>query len=582
MSTIVRRLSTSSAQEAVTEASAWIRALGNDLRLDPEQVFRVDLCVTEIVTNAVNHAGENAALPEIEIRVDAGEDALRIEVRDDAMAFDPLSLPQPPALRALSDAREGGFGIPLIRAFADECRYERRDTQNIFSFAFRRMSENPARTLVARGVDRRASAQATAFPLERADGARLETDARSGVDRRTLGYISTFRIFRGVAWSSVEKIVARCPLRDFADGEVLLQKGQVNSQVGLIIRGRVRVHLDAPESPDFFAIAQGECIGEMSVIDGRPISAYAVADAGCRMLLIDAETFVSEVLVIPGVARNLMTVFAERMRLNNNRITERMKATMELERLQRELHFARNMQEGMLPQGFPLFPERTDLWCGGRMRAAREVGGDFYDAFFIDADRLFLAVGDICGKGMPAALLMARTMTLLRSEAMRRVRSRHPPIQDIMERVNRGLCENNTTFYFASIFAAIFHTATGALTYVNVGHNAPLVARSDGPYSYEPEARHPVAGVVEEVRYRPVEVAFPPGSTLVLYTDGVTEAENARGELWGEERLLATLNAMRAQEAPALIDGVLAAVDGFAQGQRQSDDITLLVLHSRA
>jgi len=270
------------------------------------------------------------------------------------------------------------------------------------------------------------------------------------------------------------------------------------------------------------------------------------------------------------------------MRLNNNRITERMKATMELERLQRELHFARNMQEGMLPQGFPLFPERTDLWCGGRMRAAREVGGDFYDAFFIDADRLFLAVGDICGKGMPAALLMARTMTLLRSEAMRRVRSRHPPIQDIMERVNRGLCENNTTFYFASIFAAIFHTATGALTYVNVGHNAPLVARGNGPFSYEPDTRHPVAGVVEEVRYRPVEVAFPPGSTLVLYTDGVTEAENARSELWGEERLLATLNAMRAREAPALIDGVLAAVDGFAQGHRQSDDITLLVLHSRA
>lgn len=436
--------------------------------------------------------------------------------------------------------------------------------------------------LVPRGTERRASDAASDFPLQRTDGTVLRDDARSGVDRRTLGFISTFRIFRGVPYSSVEKIVAHCTLRDFSESETLLNKGEVNTTVALVIRGRVRVHLDSPDSHDFFEIVQGECVGEMSVIDGRPVSAYVVADTGCRLLMMDAETFLSEVLIVPGVARNLMTVFAERMRLNNTRITERMKAAMELERLQRELHFARDIQEGMLPQSFPLFPERTDLWCGGKMRAAREVGGDFYDAFFIDADRLFVAIGDICGKGMPAALLMARTMTLLRSEATRRVRSQRNHIQDIMERVNRSLSENNASFYFASIFAGIFNTSTGVLTYVNAGHNPPLIARPNMPFSYEPETRSPVAGVVPDARYRAVEVSFPAGATLVAYTDGVTEAENAQSELWGEERLLATLNGLRGGEVSALTDAVLSAVDGFTQGHRQSDDITLLVLHSRA
>jgi len=581
MSAIVRHLSNSTAQAAVTEASVWIRGLGSDLGLDPEQIFRAELCLTEIVTNAVTHADQASSLPQIEIRVEVERDAVRIEVRDDAAPFDPLSIPTLQKPRALNDDREGGFGIPLVEAFADECAYQRQGEHNVFSFALRR-GPPPEKSLVARGSDRRASDEAPAFPLQRTDGTLLQTDARSGIDRRTLGFISTFRIFRGVAYSSVEKIVARCKLRDFSASEVLLDRGQLNTSVALVIRGRLRVHLDAPGSSDFFEIVPGECVGEMSVIDGRPASAYVVADAGCRLLMMDAETFLSEVLIVPGVARNLMTVFAERMRRNNRLITDRMKAAMELERLQRELRFARDIQEGMLPQGYPLFPERTDLWCGGKMLAAREVGGDFYDAFFIDADRLFVAIGDICGKGMPAALLMARTMTLLRSEATRRVRSQRNHIQDIMERVNRGLSENNASFYFASIFAAIFNTSTGVLTYVNAGHNPPLIARPDAPFAYEPETRSPVAGVVPDARYRAVEVAFPAGATLVAYTDGVTEAENARNELWGEERLLATLNGARSKDAPALTDAVLSGVDAFTQGHRQSDDITLLVLHSRA
>jgi phosphoserine phosphatase RsbU/P len=284
---------------------------------------------------------------------------------------------------------------------------------------------------------------------------------------------------------------------------------------------------------------------------------------------------------VPGVARNLMTVFAERMRINNNRITERVKATMELERLQRELHFAKDIQESMLPQGYPLFPERADLFCGGRMRAAREVGGDFYDAFFIDQDRLFLTIGDICGKGMPAALLMARTMTLLRSEATRRVRSQRQHVKDILDRVNRRLCENNTNSYFSSIFAAMFSASTGMLTYVNAGHNPPLISSSGSTFRFEAGPRNPVVGITAERHYRGGEVKLSSGDTLVLYTDGVTEAEDAESEQFGEDRLLSTLNSSQGQDASSIVDTLFEAVDVFTKRHQQSDDITVLVLHVR-
>jgi serine phosphatase RsbU (regulator of sigma subunit)/anti-sigma regulatory factor (Ser/Thr protein kinase) len=579
MSIIVHRLATVGDREAVAEASAWANALAADFRLTHDETFRIDLCVTELVTNLLSYGSASGAMPHVELRAEIGNEMIRLEVRDDARPFNPLLMPPPAPLRSLADQRVGGFGIQLVRSFSDECHYERRGEENVFSFALRRVPAIDAGPRIPRGRDRRAVSDATAFPVERAGGERVRTEARSGVDRRTMGYISTFRIFRGVAYSDVEKIMARCVLRDFGDGEVLLRKGEFNSHVVLVIRGRLRIHLDAPDSRDFFEIGQGECVGEMSVIDGRPVSAYAVCDSGCRLLLIEASIFLSDVLIVPGVARNLMAVFSERMRVNNNRITERIKAAMELERLQRELHFARDIQEGMLPQSSPLFPERGDLYCGGRMRAAREVGGDFYDAFFIDADRLFLTIGDICGKGMPAALLMARTMTLLRSEATRRVRSQRQHIQDIMDRVNRRLCESNTTNYFSSIFVAIFSTSTRRLTYVNAGHNAPLLARRGSSFVFEPEPRNPVAGIAAEACYRAGEIAFLPGATLALYTDGVTEAENAQGEQFGEHRLVSTLNAPHSRDASSIIDNIFAAVDAFTTGYQQSDDITVLVLH---
>lgn len=429
-----------------------------------------------------------------------------------------------------------------------------------------------------RGRERRSVAPAISFPVTRRDGAQVEADVRTGLDRRTLGFISTFRLFRGVPYELVERVVAACEIRDFPEERVLLKRGDVNTHVAIVIRGRLRIHLDLPDSEDFIEIAEGECAGEMSIIDGQPVSAFVVADAGCRLLLMEGTTFLAQVHIIPEVARNLLASFAERMRGNNALIIKRTKAAMELQRLQRELRFARHIQAGMMPQRSPLFPERRDIDCAAHMTPAREVGGDFYDAFFIDADTLFLTIGDACGKGMPAALLMVRTLTLLRTEAPRRSPRQRPDIRAIMQRVNGMLSAHNDMQMFSSAFAALFDVTSGRLRYVNAGHNPPLLISPGGRCGFLAEPRSTVLGIRERIEYRAGEVTLPAGAALLLYTDGITEAEQATGERYGEERLLAAVSASHNVDAGALIDGTLAAVLSFCAGAGQTDDLTLLAL----
>ena len=429
-----------------------------------------------------------------------------------------------------------------------------------------------------RGSDRRSGEPAISFPVTRRDGAHVQADARSGLDRRTLGFISTFRLFRGVPYDLVEHVVAACQIRDYPVEQLLLKRGDVNTHVALVISGRLRIHLDGPDSEDFIEIATGECVGEMSVIDGQPVSAHVIADAGCRLLLMEGTAFLAHVHIIPEVARNLMAAFAERMRANNALIIRRTRAAMELQRLQRELRFARHIQAGLLPPRSPLFPERGDLDCAAHMVPAREVGGDFYDAFFIDADTLFLTIGDACGKGTPAALLMVRTLTVLRTEASRRASRQQPDIGAIMRRANALLSTGNELLMFSSVFAALLDLKSGRLHFVNAGHNPPLLISPGGRCGFLYEPRNPVVGIRKEIKYRAGELTLAGGSALLLYTDGVTEAEVATGQRFGEDRLLAALEGSNNASATALIDRALASMNGFCANAEQTDDVTLLAL----
>jgi sigma-B regulation protein RsbU (phosphoserine phosphatase) len=206
------------------------------------------------------------------------------------------------------------------------------------------------------------------------------------------------------------------------------------------------------------------------------------------------------------------------------------------------------------------------------MQPATQVGGDFYDAMALDRDRLAIAVGDVSGKGIPAALFMVRVVTLLRTNLLANA------VPEVMPTVNRMACQNNDDMMFATMFLGVFNVRTGLLQYVNGGHNPPFLSRRGRPFGLLQVSDDILVGVDEEADFTVDEVTMAPGDALLLYTDGVTEAENATREFLQEERVLAALNRLGGHDAAAMVRTVRETVASFAAGHPPSDDITMLAL----
>ncbi len=251
-------------------------------------------------------------------------------------------------------------------------------------------------------------------------------------------------------------------------------------------------------------------------------------------------------------------------------LTETTKAK---ERMESELKIAKNIQMSFLPKRFPPFPDigRFDLHAA--LEPAREVGGDLYDFFLLDDSHLFLSVGDVSGKGVPAALFMAVTKTLIKGNA-------EPGMDpaDILTRVNAELCVENEQLLFVTMFCAILDFTTGELVFSNAGHNPPVLLRAGGSTDFLEVPRGIFLGIMEEAVYRTGRIALAPGDALVVYTDGVTEAMNEAEELYSSERLLNVLRAATDKSATALTNTVMESVIAYEGDAPQADDVTILTL----
>ncbi|MTV37643.1 PP2C family protein-serine/threonine phosphatase [Duganella radicis] len=201
-------------------------------------------------------------------------------------------------------------------------------------------------------------------------------------------------------------------------GAPLLNYGEANHHVYILLSGALDVHLDGQTGESAIVICPGEVIGELSAIDGEPVSALVVAREASQVLQLSRELFWQKLMALPGVASNLMLTLSGRMRRSNKAALKAQRAALELQHLRKELDIARQLQVSMLPLQRPLFPERSDLHACGLMGPASHVGGDLFDAFFIDDHLLFICIGDVSGHGVAAALFMARAIGLLRVLAM--------------------------------------------------------------------------------------------------------------------------------------------------------------------
>lgn len=247
----------------------------------------------------------------------------------------------------------------------------------------------------------------------------------------------------------------------------------------------------------------------------------------------------------------------------------------QLESLKNDLAIAGEIQQAILPGHFPPFAElaeEVDIFAS--MTPARDVGGDFYDLFQIDENRFGFVIADVSGKGVPAALFMAVSRTLLRATGLGGVSS-----AECVGYVNRLLCKESLESMFVTGIYGIYDCRTGIIDYTNAGHLPPYLLRKGGKVEAVKVETNFVMGVFENFSYQSGEIWLAAGDVLVLYTDGVTEAFNSREEQFGSRRLEDTLRDFSgAQDARDLLEGITGKVAGFSEGRSQSDDITLMVI----
>ncbi len=251
-------------------------------------------------------------------------------------------------------------------------------------------------------------------------------------------------------------------------------------------------------------------------------------------------------------------------------IEEITKLTAEKERISTELAVAAKIQSDMLNKDYPPFPARTDFDIYASMTPAKEVGGDLYDYLLLDDDHLMMTVGDVSGKGVPAALFMGKCKVLLDFYAMLGLQP-----GEIFKRANNQLCKGNDTALFVTCWIGIFCFSTGELRFVNAGHPSPVIY-SGGEFKYLATKPNFVLGGMEDTVYEEHSVKLKKGDRLFVYTDGVTEATDKDEKLFGEERLLASVKGTENLDSPAVMEKIRRDVDAFAGDADQFDDITMM------
>jgi sigma-B regulation protein RsbU (phosphoserine phosphatase) len=301
---------------------------------------------------------------------------------------------------------------------------------------------------------------------------------------------------------------------------------------------------------------------------------YELFAAGLTFIFsIDVETAFSlekevrlPLLIGNGVAVAIFFFFV------NNLVEERRNKNSK-EQMEHELTVARTIQMSMVPKIFPTPPNVREVEVFAVLEPAKEVGGDLYDFFYIDKDHFCFLIGDVSGKGVPASLFMAVTKTLIQAKSGVGISS-----GEILYHTNNELCRGNEESMFVTLFCAILDLRTGEIEFSNAGHNRPYLYTADGRVQMLAPKRGIALGVVEDFSFKNEKIILAPKDTIVIYTDGVTEAMNKEEEMFSEQRLENTIKRSKNVSPKEMTLSIVTEVQKFANGAAQSDDITILVL----
>ncbi len=257
-----------------------------------------------------------------------------------------------------------------------------------------------------------------------------------------------------------------------------------------------------------------------------------------------------------------------------NYIREKEKEHNQLESIKGDLAVAGEIQSAILPSVFPPFPEEAARFdISATMRAAKDVGGDFYDFFRIDDDHIGFVIADVSGKGVPAAIFMAVSRTLIRATALRGVSP-----SECIAYSNKLLEKESVNCMFVTVFYGIYQLSTGQICYCNAGHNSPFIVRANGTTEELPLSVDPIVGVIADAEFHERQIQLEQGDTLLLFTDGVTEAMNGQFEEFSEQRLSKVIEEANFNNCQELIDIIKSDISDFVGQAEQSDDITMLAI----
>lgn len=418
-----------------------------------------------------------------------------------------------------------------------------------------------------RGSDRRSQ-----LPLCLADEPVLAQDRRiNDRDRRRNAFISQQLLCKDIPYHLVEAQLAGCETKTLEPGETLLSRGSENHCIYLLTSGQLRVQFDSQEAAYGIPVNVGESVGEMSVVDGKPVDADVIAVPRSEVLVVPEELFWANIAPLPGVPRNLLRLLTSRLRQQNENALHALAQRLRLEHLELQLEIAAEIQSGLLPTQSPMFPRHPQVDAYAMTVPVWGIGGDFYEALPLDAHRLCLAVGDVSGKGVSAALFMTQAMKLLRMAVQQR-----DSLAEAIHYLNRLLCQNNKAGMFLSLFIGVFDVSSGLFQYVNCGHNPPLLACHGSPSQALPLGDNIFVGAIDEAVFSESSVRLYPGDSLILYSDGVVEASNGDGAFFALGRLQAEHDKNRGNSARELTARVWDAVKAFTGESPQHDDLTLM------
>lgn len=292
--------------------------------------------------------------------------------------------------------------------------------------------------------------------------------------------------------------------------------------------------------------------------------------------LIVAADFIAmlkiQLVVLVPMALGHMMMVGSFVFVVNTLVAERKNHRIQ-ERLESELRMARDIQLSLVPNVFPAFPEHEEFDIYAILQPAKEVGGDIYDFFLMDEEHLCFMIGDVSGKGMPAALFMSATRTLFKAQA-----DRENDTAEILQRVNNELCRGNDSSMFVTLFCGILSLHTGEVIFTNAGHNPPYLYRKNGKLQMLADKHGPALGVMDDILYHSTKIVLGSGDTLIMYTDGVSEAMDHENKMFDVRRLEQVIQGNTSHVPQILLGEVMQAVELFVAGAEQSDDITMLAV----